>query len=75
MLARQAKAEYGEPDIRNPVEQVAKVSVSKAVLEASSRRTCLPWLTGRPKRESILGYVVKSHVVTIPYRYRRKAAT
>lgn len=28
-----------------------------------------------PKWIRILGYVVKSHVVTIPHRYRRKAAT
>ena len=51
------------------------VSASEAVSEASSSRTCLPWLTGRPKRECILGYVVKAHVITIPHRYRRKAAT
>ena len=74
-LKRDEKAEYGEPDIRNPVEQVAKVSVSEAVSEASSRETCLPWLIGRPKREGILGYAVNRSVVTIPPRYRRKAAT
>ena len=72
---RDEKAEYGKPDIRNPVEQVAMVNASETVSEASSSRTCLHWLTGRPKRECISGYVVKAHVVTIPHRYRRKAVT
>jgi len=33
VLARQTLAEYGEPDIRNPVEQVAMVSASEAVAD------------------------------------------
>ena len=49
--------------------------MSEAVVEASSSRTSQRWLTGRPKRMRILGYGVKSPVVTIPHRYRRKAAT
>jgi hypothetical protein len=32
---RDETAEYGEPDARNPVEQVAKVHESEAVSEAS----------------------------------------
>jgi len=51
------------------------VNASEAMFEASSRTTCLRWLTGRPKSECILGYVVNGYVVTITHRYRRIVAT
>jgi hypothetical protein len=52
------------------------VSASEAVSDASSSRAGQRWLTGRVQKwTGILGYPVKARIVTIPHRYRRKAAT
>jgi len=52
---RDEKAESNEPDIDYPVEQVAMVSESEAVSEASSRRTSQRWLTGSAQKGKYLG--------------------
>ena len=61
---RAETAECGEPDVVIPSSRWLRLTMSEAVVEASSSRTCPRWLRGRPKRDMYPGYVVKRNVVT-----------
>ena len=63
--AREKKAISPEPDGVTSLSKWLRL-MNEGMSEASSSRTCLPWLRGRPKRESSQGNGVKPSVVTTP---------
>jgi hypothetical protein len=72
---RDEKAEYDEPDVVIPSSKWLWLTQVKLCPKRRQAQPAYPGYQAGPKWDCILGDVVKSHVVTIPHRYRRKAAT